>query len=55
MEGRREKEEERKQDGTCRSGGELKQRRGSRIQGNPITNREISWDRRETSEAVRGG
>ena len=31
---------------------ELKQRRDSQIWGNPLCNREIDWDRRETFEAV---
>ena len=51
----REKEEERKWDRTCSPVGELKQQRGSHIWGSPLTDGEISWDRREASEAVRGG
>ena len=34
---------------------ELKQWRDSHIQGSPFTKEEISWDRREASEAVGGG
>ena len=43
---RRENEEERKGAVTTPLGGMLKVRRGSRIQGNPLTGGEISWDRR---------
>ena len=42
---RREKEEERKWNGTYVPAGELKVRTGSRIWGNTLTGREISWDR----------
>ena len=55
MKERREKEEERKQDGICAPGEELKYRKDSHIWGRPLTDREISWDRREASEAVEGG
>ena len=46
---RREKEEERKRDGTRTPGRELKERRGPHMQGSPLTRREISWDRRGAS------
>ena len=55
MKERKEKEEERKWDRICAPDREPKQRRGSCIQGSPLTNREISWNRRGASEAVRGG
>ena len=35
-------------------GGELKEWRGSCIQGNLLTDGEIRWDRRRASGAVRG-
>lgn len=42
-------------DGTCALGvEELKEQRGSHIQGNLLTSGEISWDRRRASGAVRG-
>ena len=41
---RREKKEERKQDGTCAPGRELKVRRGSHIWGSPLTNGETWLD-----------
>ena len=50
---RREKEEERKQDGTCTPGREVKVRQCSRIWGTPLTSGEISWDRRGASGARR--
>lgn len=34
--------------------GELKEQRGAHIQGNLLTNGEVSWDRRRASGAVRG-
>ena len=35
--------------------GELKQRRDSQIWGNPVSDGEIKWDRREAFEAVGRG
>ena len=46
----REKEEERKWDGTCTPAGKLK---ASQIWGSPLTDGEISWDRRGALEAQR--
>lgn len=43
----KEREEERKWDGTCTLGRELKVRGSSYIWGSPLTSREISWDIRQ--------
>ena len=52
---RRDKEEEKKQDRTSALGREkLKERRGSHTRGSPLTDGEISEDRRGDSGAIRG-
>ena len=53
MKERRKKEEERKQNGNCTPGVELKVRKGSHIWGGPLTGGEISRDRSRASEAQR--
>ena len=53
MKERREKEEERKQDGTCSPGRELKMRRSSHIWEIPLTGGKINWDRKGALGAQR--
>ena len=53
--GLKKEKKKRKQDGTCTPAGELKERRGYRTQGSPLTSGESSWDREGASGARRRG